>query len=76
MCIAHGISEVVPATLRLLYAFVNPLAPVIDGYRRVVLRGQPPAWDTLLIGTLSALLLLVAGYVLFKRLETGFADVA
>jgi len=73
--VAYG-SEVVPASLRLPYAFINPLAPVIDGYRRVVLLGQPPAWDAVLAGTLSSLLLLALGSILFKRLETGFADVA
>jgi len=73
--VAYG-SEVVPPRLALAYAALNPLAPVIDGYRRVVLLGQPPAGEALLVGALSSLVVLALGYVVFKRLETGFADVA
>jgi ABC-type polysaccharide/polyol phosphate export permease len=73
--VAYGIQEV-PASLRTLYAAINPLAPVIDGYRRTVLLGSPPDWGLFLPGAVTALLILVAGYLLFKHLETGFADVA
>lgn len=73
--VAYGL-EVIPAELRVLYGMLNPLGPVIDGYRQTVLYGRPPAWDTFLPAALSSVALLVAGYLLFKRLETGFADVA
>lgn len=73
--IAYGIGEI-PASMRLLYATINPLAPVIDGYRRTILLGAPPDWALLLPGAVSAMTVLVLGYLLFKRLETGFADVA
>jgi ABC-type polysaccharide/polyol phosphate export permease len=68
--------EVIPAQFRVLYSALNPLAPVIDGYRRVVLFGVPPRSDLLLVGGATALATLVLGYLLLKRLETGFADVA
>lgn len=68
--------DVVPESLRQAYAAVNPLAPVIDGYRRTVLLGKAPDWDLFVPGALAALFVLVAGYWLFKRLETGIADVA
>jgi ABC-2 type transport system permease protein/lipopolysaccharide transport system permease protein len=55
---------------------VNPLAPVIDGYRRAVLQGLPPRWGLLALGAIGALVYLVAGYTVFKRLEGGIADVA
>lgn len=73
--VAYGI-EVVPESVRTLYATVNPLAPLIDGYRRTVLWGQPPAWELLGPATASTAVLLVVAYVVFKRLETGLADVA
>lgn len=73
--VAYGL-DVVPAHLRWLYAILNPLVPVIDGYRRVVLYGLAPNWELLLLGSISATLALVAGYTIFKRLETGLADVA
>ena len=73
--VAYGL-EAVPASLRVAYGVLNPLGPVIDGYRRTVLYGRPPAWEALLPAAVSSLALLMAAYVLFKRLETGFADVA
>lgn len=73
--VAYGI-EVVPHQYHRLYAVVNPLAPIIDGYRRTILLGQWPSWETLILGTASSVALLVVGYLIFKHLETGFADVA
>ncbi len=73
--VAFGI-EVVPRSFQPLYVALNPLAAVIDGYRRTVLLGQPPAFDLLGIAAIAALVVLVGGYALFKRLEVGFADVA
>lgn len=73
--IGFGLEEI-PSSLRPIYAFLNPLVPVIDGYRRTILFGQPPEWGLLGLGAVSSLVLLVGGYVFFKRLETGVADVA
>lgn len=63
----------VPAQFRALY-FLNPMAGVIDGYRQVLLRGSPPALNTLLPGVVVTLVLLSIGYVFFKRSEPVFAD--
>jgi ABC-type polysaccharide/polyol phosphate export permease len=73
--VAYGM-EAIPQQYRLAYSALNPLAPVIDGYRRTVLMDQPPHWEWLLAGAVTSTVLLVVGYVSFKRLETGFADVA
>jgi ABC-2 type transport system permease protein/lipopolysaccharide transport system permease protein len=73
--VAYGM-EAIPQQYRMLYSALNPLAPVIDGYRRTVLMGLQPNWGLLLAGATTSLILLIVGYVSFKRLETGFADVA
>jgi ABC-2 type transport system permease protein/lipopolysaccharide transport system permease protein len=73
--VAYGI-DVIPARYHVLYSTLNPLAPVIDGYRRAVLFGQAPSWDLVLPGAATAVVVLVAGYATFKKLETWFADVA
>lgn len=73
--VAYGI-EMVPGHWRPWYAAANPLAPVIDGYRRTVLLGKAPQWELLGPGALTAFGVLVGGYLLFKRLEGGLADVA
>jgi ABC-type polysaccharide/polyol phosphate export permease len=68
--------DAIAAGIRPVYALVNPLAPVIDGYRRTVLQGLPPQWGLLALGATGALIYLVVGYTVFKRLEGGIADVA
>ncbi len=73
--VAWGI-EVVPERWQLPYSILNPLVPVIDGYRRTVLYGQAPQWDLLAPAAVSAAVMLVLGYLMFKRLEIGFADAA
>jgi ABC-2 type transport system permease protein/lipopolysaccharide transport system permease protein len=59
-----------------LYSVVNPLGPIIQGYRDTVLLGHQPQFGLLAIATASSLAWVVGGYVMFKRLETGFSDVA
>jgi ABC-2 type transport system permease protein/lipopolysaccharide transport system permease protein len=73
--VAYPIS-LVPDRFLTAYAVLNPLAPVIDGYRRTVLFGQAPVVDLLALASVSAFVTLTIGYLVFKRLETRFADVA
>ena len=73
--VAYGL-EVVPDGLLPLYSLLNPLAPVIDGYRQAVLYGNAPAMESLLPGCLGAVSVLLLGLWLFKRFESGIADVA
>jgi ABC-2 type transport system permease protein/lipopolysaccharide transport system permease protein len=73
--VAWPISSI-PRQWRVPYCAINPMAAVIDGYRRVVLVGKSPAWDLLLAAGVTSTLVLVAGYLIFRRLEGGIADVA
>ncbi len=73
--VAYSFDQIDPAWQPLASA-VNPLAPVIEGYRHTVLLGTQPDWDLVGIAAVAATVWLVGGYVVFKRLETGFADVA
>ena len=65
--------ELVPERLRLYY-YLNPMASIIDGYRRVLLLGEAPQMPALLLGTLVSFLLLLLSYVFFKRVEPLFSD--
>jgi ABC-2 type transport system permease protein/lipopolysaccharide transport system permease protein len=60
----------------ILYTALNPLVAVIGGLRDTILLGHQPDWTLQAIGAGSALVVLVGGYLLFKRLETGIADIA
>lgn len=66
-------ADLVPGPLRPYY-FLNPMAGIIDGYRRALLMGQPPQMTALLNSVVISALLLVLGYALFKRVEPLFAD--
>ena len=59
----------------LLYSFLNPMGPIIDSYRRVILYGQMPRWDLLGAATITTAVLLYFGTRIFKRMETGIADI-
>jgi ABC-type polysaccharide/polyol phosphate export permease len=63
-------------TKMMIYSTLNPLVPVIDGLRRCCLYGQAPQWWPLFGGACTSVLLLFGGFLIFKRLETGIADVA
>lgn len=73
--VAYGV-DAIPSALLHPYALVNPLVGIIDGYRRTILYGEAPDPELLALSTLGAVVTLVGGYTLFKRLEGGFADVA
>ena len=66
--------KVVPASLLPIY-LLNPMTPIIDGYRRAILHGQSPDVQGLLIASVVTLVVLTIGYSFFKRAEATFADV-
>lgn len=65
----------VPEPFRGLYMGLNPMAVIVDGYRRAILQGESPELRYLATAALASLLLLYLGYRWFKRLERVFADV-
>jgi lipopolysaccharide transport system permease protein len=64
----------VPEKIRPYYQ-LNPMAGLIESYREAVLRGGTPAAEPLLSAALVSVLLLVSGYVYFKKAESEFADI-
>jgi ABC-type polysaccharide/polyol phosphate export permease len=73
--VAYGFDEI-PAQYRWIYSLVNPLGPVIDGYRRTVLLNEAPQWLYTGLGALGAAFFLVFGFWLLRRLEGGIVDVS
>ena len=65
--------DLVPENFRPYY-FLNPMAGIIDAYRRILLMGEAPRMTALLFSALIAFLFLVLGYVFFKSVEPLFAD--
>ncbi len=68
-------SSVIPEKYKLLY-YLNPMAGVIDGFRWSIL-GGPSVFNTpeYYISVAIALLLLLAGFNYFRKIENNFADI-
>lgn len=61
-------SDRVPEVVKLLYSF-NPFASILSLYRAGIFPGQMPSWEMILRGAISCLALLIAGALVFRRLE-------
>jgi lipopolysaccharide transport system permease protein len=66
--------DMVPQRWLGLY-MLNPMAGLIDSYRKTILRGEPPNLEYLAISATISLLLFVLSYVYFKRLDMTMADI-
>lgn len=64
----------IPKELLYLY-YLNPVSYVVEDARRIIIWGQLPHWDWLGYGILLGLVVMVFGYVWFKKTRKGFADV-
>jgi lipopolysaccharide transport system permease protein len=64
----------IPEAYRTIFQ-LNPLTPLIDAMRELLLHGGLPDLARLGWGVLAALLFATAGYAFFRRLRPGFADV-
>ncbi len=73
--ILYPISQI-PAQFRTLTVTVNPIAGAVDGIRACLFYNQAPDPTYTLLAAGSSLIYLIGGFLLFKRLETGFADVS
>jgi lipopolysaccharide transport system permease protein len=56
------------------YAFLNPMTPIIDGFRAVLLQGQSPFTPQFAYAAAIAFLCLAWGWLLFHRTEFRFAE--
>ena len=53
---------------------LNPMSPIIDSYRAVLLHGQAPAAAPLLLAAAVSFAILAVSWVVFHRAETAFAE--
>ena len=64
----------VPSKFQTIY-MLNPMASIIDSYRRIILHGQPPQWNYLALGGIITFIIVILGYLSFKKHEPSFADI-
>ncbi|MEP7158394.1 MAG: ABC transporter permease [Chloroflexota bacterium] len=67
-------STLVPEAFRLFY-FLNPIAIVVEGFRWAVANAPAPPLEAWVVSGAMAALLLVSGYLFFRRREPYFADI-
>ena len=53
---------------------LNPMAPIIDAYRAVLLRGELPAAGPFALASALSFLFLALGWLVFHRAEFEFAE--
>lgn len=71
--VAYPLS-VVPKWILPVY-MLNPMTPIIDGYRRAILQGDPPDFGALSVAAILIVLCCGVALTVFKRAEGTFADV-
>lgn len=54
---------------------LNPMTPILEGYRGALLYGRAPAAEELALVAGAAILMLGLGYLYFKTTEVWFADI-
>jgi lipopolysaccharide transport system permease protein len=71
--VAYPLSAV-PARYKLFFA-LNPLTAIIEGTRAAFVFNRPPDWPLVGLAAVVTTVLLVASFILFKKLDRYFADV-
>src|SRR5215470_14076170 len=66
--------SVIPEWLKPYYV-LNPMAGIVDGYRRAILLGSAPDLSAIAVSMVVTTLLLAVALPVFKRAERTFADV-
>lgn len=71
--VAYSVTAV-PESYRTVYQ-LNPLAPVLQGFRWAVLNTDPPSWPAVAYAGVVMLFFVVLGLLTFTRMERSFVDV-
>lgn len=53
---------------------LNPMTPILDAYRDVLLRGAQPHWNAFGYAAMVSLILFVSSWVVFYRMQYKFAE--
>ena len=53
---------------------LNPTTPLINAYRDILYYKQAPQLSTLVFGTILGLTVCIVGYLVFRKLQKGFAE--
>lgn len=65
--------DIVPEKL-MIFLNLNPMTPVIVAYRDILYYKQIPQMGTLLQALVVGVVMLIIGYIVFRKLQKGFAE--
>jgi len=68
-------ANIIPEEWRDWIFWLNPLAPIVEAYRDLILKGQMEHWAELGTATLISISIFSFGFWAYKRLRPAFADV-
>lgn len=74
--VLYPVAKVVPSAWRGVYAAVFPVGSIIDELRACFFLDRAPSASIMALAAVSSVVWLIFGFLFFKRLETGFADVS
>jgi lipopolysaccharide transport system permease protein len=63
----------VPEKFKIFY-YLNPMVPLIEAYRAILLKGMQPDWQALLVLSLAVAALLPIGLGIFRRQRDHFVE--
>ena len=66
-------ADMFPESIRWVL-YLNPMTTIIEAYRNIFYYQQSPALTSLMIVFAVSFLILIIGYLIFKKLERGFAE--
>jgi lipopolysaccharide transport system permease protein len=72
--VVYSLDAIRDPALRELLVLVNPMAALVSAYRTVVHGGSTPDLGQVAVTALTAALVLIVGWLLFRRLSPSFAD--
>ena len=72
--IFYRLGDIVDVQLARLVRWLNPMASLVDFYRDIFYLGGLPGWDAIIRTLVTALLVLLAGYLFFLRLSPRFGE--
>jgi lipopolysaccharide transport system permease protein len=70
----YRLNDIVDERLGRLVRWLNPMASLIDFYRDIFYLGGMPGWDAIIRTLITALLVLVVGYLFFVRFSARFGE--
>lgn len=65
--------DYIPESVRRIYIYINPMTPVIEAYHDILYWKRIPSGN-LLVSAVAAVIVLIIGIMVFKKLEANFAE--